>query len=361
MKVLAVNPGSTSTKIAVYEDDRLVFERNLPFSDEERAKYPDTLSQLESRCAIIREALSEEGCANCRFDAVVGRGGLLAPIPSGTYRVSSEMLDYLKLAPRGEHASNLGAFIAARFAESCGAPAFIVDPVSVDELSAEARLSGAPEIERISLVHALNQKAMGRKAAASLGRKYEDCRFVIAHLGTGVTLGAHKYGKIVDVTGAQADGPMSAERAGQLPADGLVELCFSGRYTKSELRRKLISGWGLVGYLGTRDLREIFKRAETEPRTALVLDAYIYQIAKGIGELAAALDGELDAVILTGGMAHSEQLVERVRKKIKFLGRILVLPGENELEALASGALRVLRAEEKAKAYPSGLEQEEEK
>ncbi len=354
MRILAVNPGSTSTKIAVFEDERPLFEKNIALADAQRTDFASVLDQLDMRCALISAALSEAGCAPDSFDAVVGRGGLLAPTPSGTYIVNEAMTAYLREAPRGEHAANLGAFIAERFARPAGAPAYIVDPVSVDELSDVARISGAPEIERGSLVHALNQRAMGRKAAAARGRRYEECRFVIAHLGTGVTIGAHERGRIVDVVGAKADGPFSAERAGGLPVDAVIDLCFSGKYTREELRRKLLSGWGLVSYLGTRDLREIFKMAETEPHAKLILDAYIYQIAKGIGELAAALDGELDAVILTGGMAHSRELAERVGRKIKFLGDVIVLPGENELESLAAGALRILRGEERAKLYPTG-------
>ena len=354
MLILAADPGSTSTKIAVYDGESGIFEKNLPFPDEERAKYGTILAQLPARCAAIASALSEAGFGARKFDAAVGRGGLLAPVPSGTYLVNDAMTEWLARAPRGEHASNLGPFIARRFAEASGAPAYIVDPVSVDELSAVARVSGAPEIERGSLVHALNQRAMARRAAASLGKRYEECRFVVAHLGTGVTIGAHKGGRIVDVIGAKADGPFSAERAGGLPADALIELCFSGRWTEAELRVKLLSGWGFVAYLGTRDLREIFALAARDGRAALVLDAFVYQVAKGIGELAAALDGNIDAVILTGGMAHSQELAARITKKIKFLGRVVVLPGENELEALALGALRVMRGEERARNYPDG-------
>ncbi|MEG1911635.1 MAG: butyrate kinase [Cloacibacillus sp.] len=354
MKILAVNPGSTSTKIAVFDGGRALFEKNIPLSDAERGRFDTVLGQLDARCAAIEEALAAAAAAELRFDAVVGRGGLLAPIRSGTYAVNDAMKADLLSHARGEHASNLGAFIAERFARISGCPAYIVDPVSVDELSPEARLSGAPEIERDSLVHALNQKAMARKAAAALGKRYEECRFVVVHLGTGITMGAHKDGLITDVIGAKADGPFSAERAGELPADQLVELCFSGRYTLCELRKKLLSGWGLVAYLGTRDIREVFKMAETDERARLVLDAYVYQIAKGAGALAAALDGEIDAVILTGGMAHSRPLVERITKKIKFLGRIMTLPGENELESLAAGATRVLDGSERARNYPGG-------
>lgn len=354
MRILAVDPGSTSTKCALFEDGRALFEKNIPISDEERASFPTLLEQLGARCAAISAALAEAGIRADSFDAVVGRGGLLAPLPSGSYAVNEEMKDYLRAAPRGEHASNLGPFIAEHFARLSAAPAYIVDPVSVDELSEVARISGAPEISRGSLVHALNQKAMGRKAASILGKKYEECRFVIAHLGTGVTIGAHDNGRITDVVGAQADGPFSAERAGGLPADGLIRLCFSGRYTEAQLREKLLSGWGFLSYLGTRDLREILKRAEKEPRAALLLEACVYQTAKGVGELAAALDGDIDAVILTGGMARSEEFTTRLLKKIKFLGRVIILPGENELEALADGAARVLRKEERARRYPDG-------
>ncbi len=354
MLIFAADPGSTSTKIAVYENERRLFEKNLAFTDEERARCPTVLSQLPARCAAIKAELDASGFASVRFDAAVGRGGLLAPVPAGSYLVNDAMTDYLTRAPRGEHASNLGPFIARRFAESAGVPAYIVDPVSVDELSDIARISGAPEIERGSLVHALNQRAMARRAASALGRRYEDCRFVVAHLGTGVTIGAHAGGRIVDVIGAKADGPFSAERAGGLPADALVELCFSGMYTEAELRVKMLSGWGLAAYLGMRDLRAIFARAAEDARAALVLDAFVYQVAKGIGELAAALDGEVDAVILTGGMAHSTELAARISKKIKFIGRVITLPGENELEALALGALRVLRGEERARRYPDG-------
>lgn len=354
MMILAVDPGSTSTKIGVCDGEKVIFERSIPFAEKERAACGPVLAQLDARCSAVEAALSDAGFRGCRFDAAAGRGGLLAPVPSGTYLVNRAMTDYLKGAPRGEHASNLGPFIALRFAGLSEAPAYIVDPVSVDELSDVARISGAPEIERGSLVHALNQKAMGRKAAAMLGKRYEDCRFVIAHLGTGVTLGAHENGRITDVTGAKADGPFSAERAGGLPADALIELCFSGLYSRDELRKKLLSGWGFVSYLGTRDLREIVLMAETDARASLIFDAFVYQTAKGIGELAAALDGNIDAVVLTGGMAFSSELTRRISAKVGFLGRVITLPGENELEALAAGAARVLRGEERARIYPTG-------
>lgn len=353
-RILAVNPGSTSTKIAVYENGDEILRENIPVDQDIISAYKCVLDQLEHRFDLIKRTLIDNGVKPDSFDAVVGRGGILAPMPSGTYLVTEEMTGYLKEAPRGEHASNLGAFIAEKFADMSGCEAYIVDPVSVDELTDVARISGAPEIKRSSLVHALNQKAVARKVAADLGKKYEDCRFVVAHLGTGITIGAHSSGKIVDVVGAKADGPFSPERAGGLPVGELVDLIFSGRYTKEELKKKLLSGWGIVAYLGTRDIREVFKMAENDPEARIILEAFVYQIAKGIGELCTVLDGEIDAVILTGGMAHSDRLMEMLQKKIKFLAPIVIIPGENELEALYKGAERVLRKEERPRIYPGG-------
>ncbi|MDL2298820.1 butyrate kinase [Synergistaceae bacterium OttesenSCG-928-D05] len=352
-KILTINPGSTSTKIGVFHDEQRVFEKSIPFVEAESTRFKNVVDQLGSRFDAISHALKEAGIEIDGFDAVVGRGGLLAPIPSGTYEVSDEMEDYLRQAPRGEHASNLGAFLARRFASLSACLACIVDPVSVDELADVARVSGAPEIERVSLVHALNQKAVARKVAKKLGKPYESCRFIVAHLGSGATIGAHIGGKIVDVLGAKQDGPMSAERAGGLPVDGLIQLCFSGRYTKAELERKMLSGWGFLAYLGTRDLRGVMEKSKTDAKAALVLDAFIYQVAKGIGELSTVLEGEIDAIILTGGMTYSEDLNERILKRTAFLAPIHIIPGEDELEALAEGALRVLNGTEKLREYRS--------
>lgn len=350
-KILTINPGSTSTKIGVFENDRQVFEESIPFSEEERQKFKNITDQLDTRFETITRALSGAGIALSGFCAVSARGGLLAPVRSGTFLVNDAMEEYLRAAPRGEHASNLGPLLARKFARLAGCPAFIVDPVSVDELTDVAKVTGAPEIKRTSLVHALNQRAVARRVASGLGREYEDCRFVVAHLGTGVTIGAHTDGRIVDVVGAKADGPFSPERAGALPADGLIELCFSGKYTEAELKKKLLSGWGFVAHLGTRDLREILKMAERDGQARLIYDAFVYQVAKGIGELSTVLDGELDAIILTGGMAYSEKLIADVSKKIAFIAGIEVVPGENELLALALGALRVLNGTETAREY----------
>lgn len=353
-RILAVNPGSTSTKIAVYENGEEIFKDNIPVDRALISENGSVLDQLGQRFELIRETLNEKGILPDSFNAVVGRGGILAPIPSGTYVVTKEMTDYLTEAPRGEHASNLGAFIALKFAEMSGCKAYIVDPVSVDELTEVARISGTPEIRRSSLVHALNQKAVARKTAEGLGKRYDECRFVVAHLGTGITIGVHCEGKIVDVVGAKADGPFSPERAGGLPVGELVDLIFSGRYSEAELKKKLLSGWGIVAYLGTRDIREVFRMSEKDPEAALILEAFVYQIAKGIGELCTVLDGEIDSIVLTGGMAHSERLMEMLVKKIKFLAPVAIVPGENELEALCKGAERVLMEEERARLYPSG-------
>lgn len=350
-KILTINPGSTSTKIGVFEDGKRVFETSIPFGEDERKSFKRIIDQLDARFALISRTLSEAQISATDFCAISARGGLLAPVPSGTFLVDEVMEEYLRSAPRGEHASNLGALLARRFADIAGCPAFIVDPVSVDELTDVARVTGAPEIRRTSLVHALNQRAVARKAANEMGRRYEDSRFVVAHLGSGVTIGAHAEGKIIDVIGAKADGPFSAERAGALPADGLIELCFSGKYTKAELERKLLSSWGFVAHLGTRDLREILEMAKQDEHARLIYDAFVYQIAKGIGELSTVLDGELDAIILTGGMAYSEQLCKDIIKKIAFIAQIVTMPGEDELLALALGALRVLNGEEQARQY----------
>lgn len=353
-KILAVNPGSSSTKIAVCEDGSEILSENVPFASGSGTENRPILDQLENRFRLISEKLTEKGIRTDGFDAVVGRGGLLAPIPSGTYLVTEEMTDYLKAAPRGEHASNLGAFIAKKFADISGCEAYIVDPVSVDELTDVARISGAPEIRRSSLVHALNQKAVARKIAEKLGKKYEGCRFVVAHLGTGITIGVHREGKIIDVIGAKADGPFSPERAGGLPVGELVDLIYSGRYSEAELKKKLLSGWGIVAYLGTRDIRKVFRMAQTDSKAALIVEALVYQTAKGIGELSTVLDGDIDSIILTGGMAYSGKLMDMLVKKIKFIAPIAIVPGENELEALCKGAERVLKKEERARVYPSG-------
>ena len=354
MKQLIINPGSTSTKIAVFDDENMIFEKTIRHTNEELSPFNRVSDQFQFRKDMIMSALRENNISLNELDAVVGRGGLIKPVEGGTYTVNDKLIEDLKKNVKVEHASNLGAFLADRFALYSSCPAFIVDPVSVDELTDVARISGAPEMKRSSLVHALNQKAVARKVAAHMGKRIEECRFVVAHLGTGITIGAHVDGKIVDVVGAKADGPFSPERAGGLPVGELIEFIFNGRYTREEIDKKLLSGWGLVAYLGTRDIRAAFEMAERDHEAKVVLEAMIYQIAKGIGEMSVVLDGDIDSIILTGGMAHSQKLVGMIKKKIKFLAPLTIMPGENEMDALFEGAERVLNGEELPRHYPTG-------
>jgi butyrate kinase len=353
-KLLVINPGSTSTKIAVYEDEAPIFKKSVNHPVEDLKPFARIFDQFDYRFGLIRSALEEAGISLSDLSAAVGRGGLLKPMPSGTYRVDERMMRDLREAPRGEHASNLGGALALRFAREAGpeVPAFIVDPVSVDEFEPVARISGSPEIERPSFLHALNHKAVARRVAAGMGRRYEEVNLVVAHMGSGVSVGAHKRGRVVDVNEARQEGPFSAERAGGVPAMLLVDLCYSGKYTHQQMRDNLARNWGLGGYLGTKDLREVEARIAGGDRFAeLILDALAYQVAQEIGAKAAVLKGQVDRIVLTGGMAHSENLVGRIRERVAFLAPIEVVPGEEEMEALAQGALRVLRGEEEPKAY----------
>ena len=281
---------------------------------------------------------------------MVGRGGLLKPMEGGTYRVTEAML--ADLATAREHASNLGGLLAERIARPLGIPAFIVDPVSVDEMEPEARISGLPELPRNSFSHALNSKAVARRVAGDLGRTYSDCNFVVAHLGTGVSITAHRQGRMVDVSGADEEGPFSPARAAGVPATLLARLCYSGQYTEKQMLARLVGEGGLYAHLGTRDVREAERRAaEGDAHAAVVMKAMAYRIAREIGAMAAVLEGRVDRVILTGGIAYSEGLVAEVTRRVAFIAPVLVLPGEEELPALAEGALRVLRGEESAKTY----------
>ncbi|MBC7194519.1 MAG: butyrate kinase, partial [Caldisericia bacterium] len=287
------------------------------------------------------------------ISCIVGRGGLIKPVESGTYIINEKMIEDLKEAKRGEHASNLGAIIAYEIAKELKIPAYIVDPVVVDEMDDVARISGLKGIERKSIFHALNQKAVARRAAKDLGKKYEDVNLIVVHLGGGISVGAHRKGRVVDVNNAlNGDGPFAPERAGGLPTQDLVDLCFSGKYTFDEMKKKLAGEGGLVSHLGTNDAREVEKRIENGDSYArLVYEAMAYQVSRTIGEMAAVLKGEIDAIVITGGIAYSKMLVDWIRERVSFLGKILVYPGEDEMEALALGALRVLRKEEEPKIY----------
>jgi butyrate kinase len=353
MRLLIINPGSTSTKIAVYEDEREVFSENISHSAEEVAPFARIVEQKGFRKDIILRVLKERTIEASSIDAVVGRGGLLKPIPSGIYAVNDRLLEDLFQGVQGEHASNLGGLIADEIARPLGLPAYIVDPVVVDELADWARLTGVAEIRRRSIFHALNHKYTARLAAKELGRAYEDCNFIVCHLGGGATVGAHQKGRVVDVNnGLNGEGPITPERAGTVPAGDLVDLCFSGKLGKDDLKRRLTGKGGMVALLKTNDMRQVEARVLAgEPEATLVFEAMTATVAKSVGACAAVLRGAVDGIILTGGLAHSRPFIDGIIDRIKFLGRIFVYPGENEMIALAAAALRVLRGEDKAQVY----------
>ncbi|MGE5677837.1 MAG: butyrate kinase [Pseudomonadota bacterium] len=350
--ILAINPGSTSTKVAIFKEDKNLFQKNLSHSAEEVARFHKITDQFEYREKMILDWLTEIGISKESLAAVVGRGGLLKPMPGGTYKVTDVMIEDLKIGIQGEHASNLGGIIAKGIAEPEGIPALIVDPVATDEVDDIARISGMPEVPRRSLVHALNIKAVARRAAKDMGRGYTDFNFVIAHLGGGISIAPLRKGKIVDVSGADDGGPFSPERTGGLPAGELIKLCYSGKYTQAEMKKKLLGKSGLVAYLSTNNARDVVRMIEEGDKNAdLIFDAMAYQIAKEIGAMSAVLKGEIDAIVLTGGLAYSELLVERIRRRVEFIAPVKVYPGEDEMQALAEGALRILKGEEIAKIY----------
>jgi butyrate kinase len=353
MRLLIINPGSTSTKIAVYEDETEVFSENISHSAEDVAPFARIVEQKSFRKDIILRVLEERAIDAAGFDAVVGRGGLLKPIPSGIYAVNDRLLDDLFRGVQGEHASNLGGLIADEIARPLGIPAFIVDPVVVDELADWARLTGLAEIKRRSIFHALNHKYTARLAARELGRAYEDCNFIVCHLGGGATIGAHEKGRVVDVNnGLNGEGPITPERAGTVPAGDLVDLCFSGRFGKDDLKRKLTGKGGMVALLKTNDMRQTEARVRAgDAEARLVFEAMVATVAKQVGACATVLQGRVDGIVLTGGLALSKSFIDGIVERIAFLGRVFVYPGENELIALATAALRVLRGEDKAKIY----------
>ncbi|MBQ9567803.1 MAG: butyrate kinase [Lachnospiraceae bacterium] len=352
IKSLIINPGSTSTKIAVFEDETMLFDKTLRHSTEEISQYDTIFDQKEFRKNIILDFLKEQNFDIATLDMVVGRGGLVKPIPGGTYRVSDALMEDLKIGPQGQHASNLGGVLAREIADSIGKPSFIVDPVAVDELQPIARVSGMPEIERNSIFHPLNQKAMARRYAKENGKKYEDINVIVAHMGGGVSVGAHRKGQVVDVSNAlEGDGAFSPERAGGLPVGPLLRLCFSGKYTEKELYKKLVGGGGFNAYLGTNDMQEVTKMAETDEKAKLLFDAFVYQVSKDIGARAATLKGEVDAIILTGGIAYGNKVTDGIKDYVGWIAPVVVYPGEDELLALAQGGLRVLNGEEEAKEY----------
>ncbi len=353
IKSLIINPGSTSTKIAVFEDENMLFDKTLRHSNEELAPFDTIVSQKDFRKKMILDFLEEEKFDIKTLDVVVGRGGLVKPIEGGTYSVNDALIEDLRNGVQGHHASNLGGILAREIGDELGKPSFIVDPVAVDELQPVARLSGVPEIPRTSIFHPLNQKAMARRYAKENGKKYEDINCIVAHLGGGVSVGAHQKGRVIDVPNAlEGDGAFSPERAGAVPVGGLVRMCFSGDYTEKEVYKKLVGGGGLSAYLKTNSMMDAMKMVEEGDENAkLVVDAFIYQIAKNIGAMAAVLKGKVDAIILTGGIAYNKAVTDGIAEYVSFIAPVKVYPGEDELLALAQGALRVLNGEEKAKEY----------
>jgi butyrate kinase len=349
--ILVIDPGSTSTKLALFEGNHLDRDDNIVHPEAELAAFADIADQLDYRLRHIQIWVKERTTGR-DVDLVVARGGFLHPVDSGTYPINDDMLQDLREARYGEHASNLGALLAHSLASSRGIPAYIADPIVVDELQDEARFTGIPELVRKSHLHALNVRAVSSRIAAQLGQNLKQSRFVVAHLGTGISVAAVRDGRMVDVNNANNAGPFSAERAGGLPTVDLIRLCYSGSFTERDLIQRVTKTGGLYGYLGTKDLREIEGRIATgDKQAASVLTAMVYQIAKEIGAMATVLEGDVQRVILTGGMAYSKWITEALTARIEFLAPVVVVPGEGELEALAAAAFRVVTGLEPARRY----------
>ena len=350
-KIFVVNTGSTSTKIALYEDEKEIFTKNLSHPDELISKFDDVQDQLNMRLEFVRSYLKEKEFNVKELSCVVARGGMLVPVKSGAYEVNELMLDRVENRPVMEHASNLAAPIAYDIAREAGVPSYIYDSVMTDEFPDIARISGMPDIPRNSTSHVLNTRAMAIKYAKSIGKKYEDINIIVAHLGGGISINIHHEGQIIDLI-SDDEGPFSPERAGRVPCRDLINLCYSGKFDKKTMQRKLRGNGGLKAYLNTIDAREVEAMIQEGNEYAkMIYQAMAYQVAKGIGELATVVDGKVDVVILTGGIAHSKMLTSWIKNKVSFIAQVEIMPGENEMEALAYGALRVLKGEEEAKEY----------
>ena len=351
--ILAINPGSSSDKVSVFKNDQPVWQEVMRYPVEEVTSFNSLTEQCVFRKDKLGALLSKKKELTGTLDAVVGRGGLLRPTESGTYTVNAAMIAELEEAKWGNHASNLAAIIAKEIAEDLNIPAFIVDPGTVDEMDDVARLSGLPGCDRLSMFHTLNQKAVAHQVARRIGKPYESTRLIVAHLGGGITVGAHAGGRVIDVNdGMHGDGPFSPERAGGIPTGQLINLCYSGEYTKDEVKKLLVGKGGFVAYLGTNDGMEVNKKIDAgDLQAKLVYEAMIYQVAKEIGACAAVLSGQVDAVVITGGLAYDPKLVRMIEDRVRFIAEVHVIPGEDEMAALAQGALRVLKGEERAKEY----------
>lgn len=352
MKLLTINPGGTSTKIAVYEDEQELLKASIDHTAEELKPYPHVFDEFEYRKNLIIKTVEEAGFDIREFGCIAGRGGLCRPVEGGTYAVNDRMIEDLRNAVCGEHASNLGAVIAKSIGDEIGVPSFIVDPVAVDEMEDKARITGLAELERPAWFHALNHKAVARSIAKEMGKKYEDCNFIVAHLGSGISICAHKKGRMVDGSGGRTNGPFSPERCGSLPTYPLVQLCYSGKYTEDEMVEKISKFAGIYDFLGTKDSREVEKRIEAgDEKAKLVYDAFIYSTAKEICSYVPAFDEPIDCIIVTGGIAHSKYVTSEIERMTQAIAPVSVVAGEYEMIALALGALRVMRGEESAKEY----------
>ena len=350
--ILVINPGSTSTKIAIFnQEGKEIFKETISHSAEEFSQFKSLLEQGPVRKKIILDTLKKKNIDTDSLKAIIGRGGVLKPLKAGTYEVNDKLIFDLKNSPI-EHASNLGGIIASEIAKNVDVPAYIADPVSVDEFTDIARISGLKGIERKSLLHTLNIRANAFRYAKEQGKKLEELNLIIAHLGGGISIAPIEKGKIIDVNNANDGGPFSPERTGALPNKALIHLCYSGKYSEKELNKLITHQGGLVSYLGTNDLREVIKMIEKGDNYAkLIFEAMCYQIAKEIGAMATVLKGKVEAIILTGGISHNEILVNRIKDRTGWIASIVVYPGEEEMKALAEAVIRVIKGEEKVKIY----------
>lgn len=353
VKSLIINPGSTSTKIGVFEDETLLFEETLRHSTEEIAQYASIVDQKDFRKEIITNLLKEKDFNINSLNMVVGRGGMLKPIPGGTYAVTDDLLEDLKIGKQGQHASNLGGILAREIGDSIGVPSFIVDPVVVDELCDIARYSGVPELPRTSVFHALNQKAVAKRYAKECGKAYDSLNLIVVHMGGGVSVGAHENGRIIDVFNAlDGDGAFSPERAGGAPVGALIKMCFSGQYTEKEVYKKFVGNGGFNAYLGTNDMRDVEKMVnEGDAKAKEIRDAFVFQVSKDIGSMATVLNGKIDQIVVTGGIAYDKGVVAGLKERCEWIAPFTIYPGEDELLALVQGGLRVVNGEEEAMKY----------
>lgn len=352
-EIFVINPGSTSTKVGAFKNDKKIFVKNIHHSKKEILLFKKIIDQLDLRRKAILNILNEENKKIEDFDAVVGRGGALRPIDSGTYRVNENMLKDLREGFQGEHASNLGGILAAEIAKKASIPAFIVDPVVVDEMDPIAKITGRPEIKRRSIFHALNHKHTARIIAKKFGKNYKDLNLIIAHLGGGITIGAHRNGRVVDINnGLYGDGPFTPDRVGGLPVWDAVLYFLSNDFSREEIFKKISGDAGVVAHLGTNDIREVVRRIKKGDKKAEdIFNALIYQVSKEIGKMAPVLFGNVDAIVLTGGISNEKMFTDKVKKRVEFIAPVYIIPGGDEMKALALGALRVLKGEEELKEY----------